>query len=192
MVRRVSARQLLREAKAIYDDPNTRLAPAANQAWKWGFMSGAEWMRLVLGRVRGNLPVGSTKACNLLGTFKYGLASTGALACVGTAVALQQPIVLLLVVPVFYGIEAQMVFLFPLILDGTPSPWRAARMLTVRAGGTLTVMQTVLPLAAVMLFGGFLGQGFLRSWCLGCVAVCLWYERVRFETVATAPEAKSA
>src|SRR5262249_37135522 len=26
------------------------------------------------------------------------------------------------------------------------------------------------------LFGGLAGRGFLRSWCLGCLAVCLWYE----------------
>ena len=42
-------------------------------------------------------------------------------------------------------------------------------------------MATVMPLAAVMLAGGFLGRGFVRSWCLGCLAVCLWYEHLRLE-----------
>ncbi len=33
-----------------------------------------------------------------------------------------------------------------------------------------------MPLACTMLFGGLAGRGFLRSWCLGCLAVCIWYE----------------
>ena len=40
-------------------------------------------------------------------------------------------------------------------------------------------MLTVIRLASVMLFGGFLGGGFLRSWCLGCLAVAVWYEELR-------------
>jgi len=92
---------------------------------------------------------------------------------------LEQPLVALLVVPAFYAVEAQMVFLFPLALDGSPQLFRQARALTVQAGGTLAVMRTVLPLATVMLGGGIVGLGFVRSWCLGCLAVCLWYEQVR-------------
>jgi hypothetical protein len=30
-----------------------------------------------------------------------------------------------------------------------------------------------------MLLGGLAGRGFVRSWCLGCLAVCLWYEDLR-------------
>jgi predicted MPP superfamily phosphohydrolase len=37
-------------------------------------------------------------------------------------------------------------------------------------------MRVVLPLACTMLFGGLAGRGFLRSWCLGCLAICIWYE----------------
>ena len=40
-------------------------------------------------------------------------------------------------------------------------------------------MRVVLALAFTMLFGGLVGRGFLRSWCLGCLAVCLWYEDLR-------------
>ena len=31
-------------------------------------------------------------------------------------------------------------------------------------------------LAAVMLLGGCIGRGFVRSWCVGCLAICIWYE----------------
>jgi hypothetical protein len=77
-----------------------------------------------------------------------------------------------------------MVFLFPLVLDGSAAPFRDSRRWTVRAGGTLSVMRIVLPLAATMLFGGFVGQGFVRTWCLGCLAVCLWYEKIRSDSSA--------
>ncbi|MSR56629.1 MAG: hypothetical protein EXS05_03015 [Planctomycetaceae bacterium] len=82
-----------------------------------------------------------------------------------------------------------MVFLFPLTLDQTPQPWRKSRQLTVESGGTLAVMGTVLPLAAVMLFGGLAGRGFVRSWCLGCLAVCIWYEELRKQITARHDEA---
>jgi hypothetical protein len=71
------------------------------------------------------------------------------------------------------------VFLFPLAVDGCGRPFREARRWTCRAGGTVAVMAVVLPVAAVMLLGGLARQGFVRCWCLGCLAVCLWYEDLR-------------
>ena len=72
-----------------------------------------------------------------------------------------------------------MVFLFPLALDGYSSLFRESRRWTIKAGGTVRVMLIVMRLALVMLFGGFLGGGFLRSWALGCLSVVLWYEQVK-------------
>ena len=80
---------------------------------------------------------------------------------------------------VFYAVEAQMVFLIPLALDGAACPLREARRWTRRAGGTRAVAGVVMPLAAAMLLGGLAGRGFLRCWCLGCLAVCIWYEELR-------------
>ena len=187
MAERVRARDLLREARRLYDDPATGLAAAAQGAGRTGFASGGEWMRCVLAHLRGAVPPGPTRGFNLLGTVKYGLASAAALVCLAAAWWLEQPAVALLVIPAFYAVEAQMVFLFPLALDESPTLYRKARALTVEAGGTLAVMATVLPLAGVMLFGGLTGGGFVRSWCLGCLAICLWYERVRLGTTAPAP-----
>jgi predicted MPP superfamily phosphohydrolase len=82
----------------------------------------------------------------------------------------------------FYAVEVQFVFLFPLAIDGCVRPWREARSIT-SAMGTLDAMAVVMPLAAVMLAGGFLGQGFVRCWCLGCLAVTLWYEEERTSAV---------
>jgi predicted MPP superfamily phosphohydrolase len=116
---------------------------------------------------------------------KYAIAGIAAALSVVVSVAFDRPWLALLCVPAFYTVEAQMVFLFPLTLDGVERPLVASRAWTVRAGGTIAVMVVVLPLAVTMLGGGFVGRGFVRSWCLGCLAVCLWYEELRTDS---APE----
>jgi hypothetical protein len=110
-----------------------------------------------------------------LGVVKY-LIATAAMILVGIAgVVAHMPWPILLSPLAFYAVEVQMLFLFPVALDGSPTPFRDALRLTRRAGGTLAVMPTVMTFAAVMLLGGFAGRGFVRCWCLGCLAVCLWY-----------------
>ncbi len=126
-------------------------------------------------------PRGTTAPRNyhLLGLGKYALAGGTALLWVLAASVMGWPELAWLAIAVFYAVEAQFVFLFPLALDGSPAPFREARRWTVRAGGTWQVMRVVLPLVATMLGGGFFGRGFTRSWCLGCLAVCIWYEDLR-------------
>jgi hypothetical protein len=172
---------LLRRARAIYDAPDCPLASAARGAGRHLFASGGRWMLLALAYLRGETAAAPPAGLNRLGLVKYGLATGAALPFVGLAVLTGVWPVLVLCVPAFYAAEAQLVFLFPLALDGCQAPYRAAHRLTVRAGGTGAVMGVVLPLAGVMLFGGFAGRGFVRCWCLGCLAVCLWYEDVRRE-----------
>src|SRR5207253_2788292 len=77
-----------------------------------------------------------------------------------------------LVIPFFYAVEVQLLFLFPLLLDHYPHPLHQSLRLTRRAGGTIHAIATVLPIAAVMLCGGLFNQGLRRSWCLGCLAIC--------------------
>jgi hypothetical protein len=183
----ITWRSLLARAAELYDEPGSALAEAAGQAGRRGFASGAEWMRLALAVLRGK-PVEtfpSRSNFQALGLVKYGAASAVALGCAIAAFWVGVPILAVLAIPLFYAIEAQAVFLFPLALDGQARPFRAARRWTVQAGGTLRVMAIVMPIAATMLAGGFLGRGFVRSWCLGCLAICLWYERLR---LAQAPQ----
>jgi hypothetical protein len=180
MAKPPSAALLLAGARELYDDPNLPFAPTAqNDAWKSGFSSGADWMRLVLCHLRGEMPNPVPASFQWLGVVKYGLAAAIALIVLAIIVINRAWMLLPLVVFAFYAVEAQMVFLFPLALDGNPQPLRASLMWTRAAGGTIPVMVTVMQLAAVMLFGGFLGRGFVRSWCLGCMAVVLWYEALR-------------
>ena len=173
---------LLRRAAEVYDEPGGALAKAAGPAARGGFASGARWMQLAMERLRGEpLPPLSPPVPNfqVLGVVKYTLASAAALGWAVAAVVIGWPVLGVLAVPLFYAVEAQGVFLFPVALDGAARPFRDARRWTVRAGGTLRVMAIVMPIAATMLGGGFVGRGFVRSWCVGCLAVCVWYEELR-------------
>ncbi len=172
-------RDLLTRAAQWYDAPGSPLRAAATGAALGGFASGTQWMRLVLETLRDrSCP---PPACNYqrLGLIKYGLTSGAALLWAVIAYAGHIQWLMPLAVIVFYAVEAQMVFLFPLALDGSSRPFRAARRWTRQAGGTLAVMRVVVPLACTMLLGGLAGRGFLRCWCLGCLAICLWYEDLR-------------
>jgi hypothetical protein len=174
------ARELLQQAIQLYDNPDVSLADQAqNQGWKQGFTSGAEWMRLAMSNYRETQIPANHSNYQYYGTLKYGLASLGALAVIGFVIGLKVWILLPLVVIVFYAIEAQMVFLFPLLIDGHSDAIQQSLQWTSRAGGTIPVMLTVLQLACVMLFGGFVGQGFVRSWALGCLSIVIWYEELR-------------
>jgi predicted MPP superfamily phosphohydrolase len=179
----VTARGLLSRAAALYDAPESPLREAAAAAVWGGFASGAAWMRLALETQRGQACPPTSCRFGRLGVIKYGLASGAALLCAAAIMAADLLWLLPLAVVVFYAVEAQMVFQFPLALDGATQPFRAARVWTVRAGGTVAVMGVVLPLAGTMVLGGLVGRGFLRSWCLGCLAVCLWYETLRVTAV---------
>jgi hypothetical protein len=87
--------------------------------------------------------------------------------------------VALLGLPVFYAIEVQFIFLFPAAIDHAENAYIGNRYRTARAGGTIQRMATVIPLAAIMLGGGFTGRGFVRSWALGCLTVIVWYEQLQ-------------
>ena len=175
---------LLTQARRIYDDPEYPLANSARQAWTTFFASGALWMKEALTLLRGQPITECRSNWNVLGSIKYGLASVGAFLPVAGAWFWDCPWLLILCIPVFYAIEGQMIFLFPLAMDGCSTPFSEAWRYTRRAGGTLKVMGVVLPLAFVMIFGGFFGQGFVRCWCLGCLSVCLWYEEIRLQIAA--------
>jgi len=82
---------------------------------------------------------------------------------------------------VFYAVEAQMVFLFPLSIEGVSNPLGASLRLTRKAGGTGVVMLTVITLAVYMIFGGFFKKGLKRCWCVGCLATLVWYRQLRVQ-----------
>lgn len=182
---RLDARTLLDRAAVAYDAPGSRLPELARQQGWRSFGDGAGWMGQALLEVRGAAASSSSRCGDALGIAKYGLcAAAGAL-----PIAALGPVAIPLAVLAFYAVEAQMVFLFPLALDGAAHPFVASRALTRRAGGTVPVMAMVLPIAWEMLSGGLRGRGFVRSWALGALAVVLAYEDVRRATSAEAAHA---
>jgi hypothetical protein len=174
-----SATALLRQAAVLYDDPRKPFAAQAKQAWKGGFISGAGWMELVLAELRGQPQRPVPECLQGFGIFKYTLATLAASTVLWLAIITKIYPLFLLCIPAFYAVEVQMVFLFPIVLDRLPQPFQTSWQWTQAAGGTLAAMRVVLVLAAMMLFGGLLGKGFIRCWCLGCLAVVLWYEKIR-------------
>src|SRR5262249_18495921 len=136
---RGTARALLARAAELYDGPDDALRTAALPAGRQGFASGAEWMRLVLEALRSG-PLQTDRASyQLLGLVKYGLATIAALAWLALSFSLGLLPLGAFAVLVFYAVEAQMVFLFPVALDGSARPFRDARRWTGRAGGTVAV-----------------------------------------------------
>lgn len=177
MVRVPDARDLLAEARRLFDTPANGLASGARQAWRTGFAGGAEWLRRALGALRGQAPE-ARAAFGRLGGAKYGLATAAAAAC-GWLACTWSPWLLPLAVVAFYAVEVRMVFAFPLALDGSPRPLRDSHRLLAATMPAVTATQLVMQIAAAMLTGGLLGRGFVRSWCVGCLAVVLWYEQAR-------------
>lgn len=178
------AAALLAASGAIWD-ADAALRASAPAAARGGFERSARWMGSVIGRRRGLHPVvvpfptdSAPRRFATLGAVKYALfaAGTGAPAAIALALGSAWPLVL--AIPAFCAAEAWTVFLFPVAVDGASAPFAASWEMTLRSGGAFRVASIVLPISASMLLGGFAGRGFLRSWCIGCIAVALWYEHV--------------
>lgn len=166
-------RELLVEASDLYDQTAERIPPAAPT-----FYGGARWMGDILSAVDGVKRDFPQRNWNALGMSKYGICL---LIAIFPPPLLKIPIEYALFVTacLFYLIEAQLVFLFPLAIEEDASPWRTSWRFTRKAGGTLRVSLVTMYIAWTMLTGGLRGRGFRRSWCIGCIAVVLWYVRVK-------------
>lgn len=176
------SRRLLSQALKIYQS-NEHLREASRDASRGGFATGARWMARALAHLRNRSESPQARwrpiHYHLAGWTKYGLCAGAALIILLIAITTGWWFLLPVVPLVFYLTEAQFVFLFPLMIDDNPHPFRNSPGLTRKAGGTWKVTATVLPLAWHMLTGGLFGQGFIRSWCLGCLAVVIWYEELQ-------------
>lgn len=171
------ASRLLSRARCLYDEHANGLAAAAATAGRAGFAGGAEWMRLALEVIRGRRPDG-VAAFHRLGFAKYAIAVVAA-ATVVALPALWWPWAWLLAIPAFYAFECRMVFAFPCALDGSVRPLRDSHAMVMAATSALSATLTVMRIAVEMLVGGVIGRGVVRSWCVGCLAVVLWYEEAR-------------
>ncbi len=171
---------LLKRASSLYD---SKAYPYSNNHIHFfsPFSDGAKWMKNNIELIRHRNISTQIKKSNfeLLGFIKYGLCSLFAVLFLLLFFFSFNPIWIVLSILSFYTLEAQMVFLFPLSIDGSTKPFKESFLLTQHSGGTIKVMLTVLPIASTMIFGGLLKRRTVRSWHLGCLAVLLWYEDIR-------------
>lgn len=177
MADRPTARGLIRHALALYDaDP--AVEARARTAARSGFAGGLDFLRAQAGTRAG------TSNGHRLGFAKYGACIAFALVVAsGTAWALPNGVHLTHTAPVvssafvlaFYALESRLVFVFPAAAHGEARPFALSWLLT-RGENALGI---VLPIASWMLFGPLIGQGFVRAWATGCLAVSLWYRDVR-------------
>jgi hypothetical protein len=170
----VHASELLAKAKRHLTTEETLLVSTLSGIYT--FTDGANWMRQALGEIRSTSLETHDRLYELLGIAKYLLCLFAA----AILLLLIQPVWLALPLAVcaFYLVEAQFVFLFPVLIDGLPNPLSVSSRLTVKAGGRVRVMCTVLPIAAYMLSGPFRCQSMRFAWGVGCLAVVYWYETV--------------
>ena len=173
-----SAVALLREGAWRFDGSRI-LQQAAVRCARRGFTGGAAWMALALSELRGSALSPPRAGAVRLGVIKYGVSALAATIVVGIAFAAGHALLLPLAVVAFYVVEAAGAFVFPAFADGSARPWAESRRLVFAAGGLGVVASRMFVVALVMVLGGFSGRGFLRSWCIGCLTVALWYERLR-------------
>ncbi len=144
-----------------------------------GFGDGGAWMALALSAVRNRRVAPKESRFLALGLRKYGLCllAAGSAAAVssraGTACAVAFGLL------AFYAVEARRVFDFPAAIDYGRRARTAARALHRRAGGTITILTRVVPIAAFMLLGWLANGRPRRNFVVGCMAVILWYESLR-------------
>jgi len=145
------------------------------------FEAGALWMGGCLAQIR-ETPGDRRLSASFTayGYLKYGLASGAAALWVLLTSMSDWPYLFPLGILVFYLVEVNFLFLFPILLDGRQRPISTSFRMT-RNLGYIYAMKNLAAIASRMLFGGFAGRGFKRSWLMGCLAVLFWYEKTNQE-----------
>lgn len=169
------SRELLAASDQLLSD-HPRLLRAAGAVR--GFHDGARWMRLAINSLRDESVPFIKENLNLLGCRKYLACSIGATTWIAICVFLRLWSCIPIAVIVFYLFETRFVFVFPLRLD-QPANHLPHALLVRTSGGTMRIVWIIMAIAIVMVLGGVMGRGFVRSWCLGCGAVVIWYENAR-------------
>lgn len=175
----VRARALIAVATRLLED-HPELIPLARRERRHGFAGGARWMAGALSILRADTapPSPPDVGWQRLGVTKYALCLLAAAVATAAALPFVPLFAAVVGVLIFYVVEVQFVFAFPIALDSHARPLRKSASVLRHSTGTLRGVATVVPLATVMLFGGFVGRGFVRSWCVGCLGVLVWYEHV--------------
>lgn len=172
----ISAKGWLRQAKALLL-AHPELEHAARSVH--GFAGGGAWMVHALSVLRDRPIAPKQRRFRAIGLRKYGLCLSAGAAAVTAAWTGGAICAIALGLLAFYAVEARGVFDFPAAIDYGARARLASRALFRRAGGTLTILSRVLPIAAFMLCGGLARARPRWSFVVGCLAILLWYESLR-------------
>lgn len=174
-----SAKDLINSSEKYFEEFHFLPPKIAPKSVQEIFPIGGRWMKKILRRLE-KRPLPRQNPCfQDLGYFKYGFAVWTAFITLCLFSPLGIPIASLTAFLAFYAVEAQMVFLFPLAIEGAPNPLYQSFLETRRAGGTVKVMATVMFIAVYMVSGIFRMASWKRTWCIGCLAVLLWHVRLK-------------
>lgn len=197
---RPNFRSLLKQSETLMSAPGNLLLEEAMDILNADFRnvlsrSGA-WMAIALQSLGLETPRISCSSYMRLFVFKYALATLSACAYITGCLFFQTPVLIPGALFIFYAVEVQFVFLFPVIACGSDKPLWDSLALTRRAGGTWQAMRIVLPTAALMVFGA-LGPRVaelaraarmegtrpwfarvLYVWCQGCLIIAIWYQEL--------------
>ena len=178
----ISAKGWLRRAAVVLAE-HPELVRSA-QAVR-GFGDGGAWMAGALSAVRECRVAPRESRFLALGWRKCGLCLLAAASAAAVSSPAGPACAVALGLLAFYAVEARHVFDFPAAIDYGRRARTASRALHRRAGGTLTILTRLLPIAAFMLLG-WLANGRPRwNGAVGCMAVVLWYESLRRREDAT-------
>jgi hypothetical protein len=166
----MKALHLIQQAAQLIDNE-----PLASGGIRDVFPSGAEWMYIWMQRLQHKeyRTAPSPAQSNLYGWGKYSMC----LIAWGLAVILLgciHPLLLPLSICIFFIVEIQGLFLFPLLIDKHPEPILESIRMTARLGWIYAFI-TVFCIACFMVSGLFQLKNPLRRWHIGCLAVIIWY-----------------
>jgi hypothetical protein len=139
--------------------------------WK----GGARWMYERLNELDGGFRRPFDAEINYAGygRLKYGICLTGFFWS-GWWLSTYEILYIPFSVLIFYLLEVQFLFLFPLLIDQAKRPvWTGIR--EVLRIGLIRCIMTVIPISIFMMTGLFIKGNRLRNWYIGCLAVLIWY-----------------
>ena len=139
------------------------------------FPMGAKWMYDRLNELDGDniRPFDPRINYNFYGCLKYGACLSGAFLATWW---LQRhgPLLMPLSMLLFYLIEIQFLFLFPLLIDNARHPILTGIREVFRIG-VIKCLFTVIPISIFMMTGLLRKKDMFRNWYIGCLSILIWY-----------------
>ena len=139
------------------------------------FSDGGKWMHEQMQIIRSRRwKLDEKISFSFFGSLKYILSTLFFLAMIIMSIKVSLYLLPLAIIA-FYLAEVHFLFLFPLLIDGSPSPVISSFRLTYKAG-IIRSLINVIPIAFFMLIGILNFREPFRNWYTGCMAILFWYE----------------